>query len=385
VAPTYTEPETGKVYPLGYVAGQPQNPVAAINESGYDNTETWKFEGNGKLEYVFGETSLLRGLKVGIHGAYDAGFTSQRVYSTPYDIYGVDLGNPSAPSLKLTTPDDLGKTQSFARSPSMSTRTIFRPQISYDREFGKHNVGALLLYERTEDYGETMTGNKRGYVSDYPVDISTGKDWTGIESSAVTGSFSNKAVASVVGRVNYAYDRKYLLELSFRNDATWKFDPANQWGFFPAAQLGWIVSEENFFKNLNSPIDFLKLRATYGESGRDFRDELAYLFVRTYESSGVWYSQSEPSSVNYIFGGQGQNAYRTSNYLHHGLTWFRARSYDIGFDMEMLDGKFGVEFDWFYKLNDRILSDVGGVYAPSLGGNNPLYENYGRRTTAVSR
>ena len=212
-----------------------------------------------------------------------------------------------------------------------------------------------------------MTGYKNGYYSDYPVDLSHGTTWEGIN-TPVSGSFGETGIASFAGRFSYAYDRKYLAEFTFRADGSYKFAPHNRWGFFPSVALGWVASEEEFFKQALPKVDFFKIRASYGELGSDDTD--AWLYMQSYKSTAPSYS--------YIVGGTGHTAYYTSNYVYDNLTWSRTHSYNIGFDLSVWDGKLGIEFDWFYKLTDHILEQVGGTYAPSLGGNVPTYMNSGK-------
>ncbi|MFR5936796.1 MAG: hypothetical protein ACLUGU_15090 [Alistipes shahii] len=111
-----------------------------------------------------------------------------------------------------------------------------------------------------------MTGYKAGYFAPYPVDLSIGTTWEGI-TTPVTGSFSETSIASYAGRFNYAFDKKYLVEFTFRADGSYKFAPENRWGFFPSAAVGWVMSEEKFFKQALLKIDFFKLRALLRRTG----------------------------------------------------------------------------------------------------------------------
>ena len=83
---------------------------------------------------------------------------------------------------------------------------------------------------------------------------------------SVASGGNHSAIASWLGRVNYAYKGKYLASVSFRADGSSKFAKNNKWGYFPSAALGWRISEEDFMKDI-SWIQNLKLRASYGETG----------------------------------------------------------------------------------------------------------------------
>ena len=360
IAPTY------KGLPQGYMNGSyTQQPVAAVEQSGYIRDTRWQFEGNAKLEYDFGSIEALQGLKAGVFVAYDYSNSTNRNFNRSFNL--MSFSSSTFESTQVTA-SGINLLSSFSKSASWGDSFTVRPTITYEREFGgKHNVSALFLYEQKKGYSDTMTGRKNGYYADYPVDLSLGSTWEGID-VPVSGSFSDTGIASFAGRISYAYDRKYLAEFTFRADGSYKFAPHNRWGFFPSVALGWVVSEENFFKKALPKVDFLKLRASYGELGAD--DTSAWLYMQSYSTTAPNFS--------YIVGGTGHTAYYTSNYVYDNLTWSRTHSFNVGFDLSVWEGKLGVEFDWFYKLTDHILEQVAGSYAPSLGGNVPSYMNSGK-------
>lgn len=364
----YTLPilaQTYKGLPQGYLNGYyTQQPIAAVEDSGYIRDTRWQFEGSAKLEYDFQSIAPLKGLKASVFVAYDYSNSTNRNYNRPFPLMSFSTTTFESTEVTGSGISTLG---SFNKSASWGDSFTVRPSLTYDRDFGKHHVSGLFLYEQRKSYSETMTGYKNGYYSDYPVDLSLGTTWEGL-SYPVSGSFSESGIASFAGRVSYAFDKKYLAEFTFRADGSYKFAPKNRWGFFPSVALGWVLSEEEFFKKALPKVDFLKIRASYGELGSD--DTQAWLYLQTYKSTSPAFS--------YIVGGKGHTAYYTTNYVYDDLTWSRTHSYNIGFDLSLWNGKLGVEFDWFYKLTDHILEEVGGSYAPSLGGNVPSIMNSGK-------
>nr|WP_288331542.1 TonB-dependent receptor [uncultured Alistipes sp.] len=359
LAPTY------KGMPQGYLNGvYTQQPIAAINQSGYTDQQRWQFEGNAKLEYDFGSIDALQGLKAAVHVSYDYSNTVNRNYMSSFKLMSFSTTTMDSSEVNASGINTLND---FNRSASDGDSFTVRPTLTYNRDFGRHSVGGLFFYEQRKGYSETMTGYKKGYYANYPVDLSIGNTWEGI-SVPVTGSFGETGIASFAGRFNYAFDKKYLFEFTFRADASYKFAPENRWGFFPSAAVGWVMSEEKFFRQALPAIDFLKLRASYGELGSD--DTAAYLYMQSYSSTAP--------NPSYIIGGTGHTAYYTTNYVYKDLTWSRTRSFNFGLDMSVWGGKLGIEFDWFYKVTDNILEQVSGSYAPSLGGNVPSYKNSGK-------
>jgi TonB-linked SusC/RagA family outer membrane protein len=261
---------------------------------------------------------------------------------------------------------DATKSQSFEEFADYGYNMMVRPSLTYVREFGRHSVDAILLYEQYSGRGRYLNIQKKGYYSNYPLSINMGDSWP-TDLSGIQSNFSQSGKASLVGRVNYAFDKKYLASLSFRYDGTHVFAPRNRWGFFPSASVGWIMSEENFIKDADTPINFLKVTASYGETGNNSAS--AWQDLQLYNTTLPNYSS--------VFGGIGRPAYYSAGYVYPFLTWATMRAYDVGFDAELWQGKLGVEFHWFYNLTTDILQIVSGDYSPSLGGNVPAQKNSG--------
>lgn len=293
---------------------------------------------------------------------YNFGSTLDYNYLRKYSLYKFD---PRSFTVTETIAQGIPESN-FNKSNSLGWSMTIRPQINYEREFGKHSVSALFFFERRKSYDDTMTGYKTGYYADFPIDLSMGLV---NQSPYTTGSHSYTGSAGFAGRISYAYDKKYLLEVTMRADGSYKFAPKNRWGYFPSVAVGWVMSEEAFFKRALPKIEYFKLRASYGVLGSD--DTSPYLYMQSFFSTAPGFTC--------VIGGQPQSAYYTGGYIHDNLTWSRTHTYNFGMELRAFQGKLGIEFDWFYKLTSRILeSDSGGTYAPSLGGNNPAWLNSGR-------
>ncbi len=337
------------------------NGYAALTESGYKRQTSWHFDSNYKLEYDFsGLTDVLKGLKTSMFGAYNYSNTTDSNYDRYYELYYInsrlDEGTTGASGFS-----DGG---AYTKSASWGDTYLLRPQIDYAREFKKHNVSALLFYEAQKTYSNTMTGRKKGYYSDDPVDLTLG---TTFADTPVTGSYSYTGQASWAGRFNYAYDKKYLAEFTFRYDGSYVFAPENRWGFFPSVSLAWVISQEDFFSKAFPIIDYFKIRASYGQSGND--DVTAYLYNSTYAIS----------NNSMVLGNKAISQFYSSNaYIYRNLTWATTHCYNLGFDFDMWNGKLGVDLDLFYKLTEDILEAQSGNYPTSLGGYYPSYQNSGK-------
>lgn len=349
--------------PVSYNNGTYEiSPYAALTQSGYQKTQRWQFEGSAKLEYDLGGSfKPLEGLKVSVFAAYNYGFTGNKNYLSSYDLMSF---SPQTMQMTPSKAQGVGE-NNFTKSASHGGSLHLRPQISYQRTFGRHAVSGLFLYEQSKSNSDTMTGYRKGYIQKYPIDLSMGM--TPVAPYA-TGSFGHTGVASYAGRFTYAFDKRYLAEFTFRADGSYKFAPKNRWGFFPSAAIGWVLSEEKFFKQAFPNVDLLKFRASYGEMGSDDTDP--FLYIQSYKSTAPGYA--------YVIGGQAQSVFYSGPYRYDNLTWSRAKTFNVGMDLSLWNGKFGMEFDFFYKVTDKILEKQGGAYAPSLGGNVPVFGNTGK-------
>jgi TonB-linked SusC/RagA family outer membrane protein len=336
------------------------NGYAALNESGYKRQTRWNLDSNVKLEYDLSDLSnVLEGIKISMFGSYNYSNTTDSNYDRYYELYYVNQNYDEG----IGGASGFNPSNGYLKAASWGDNWLVRPQIDYSRDFENHHVSAMFAYEAKKSFSSTMTGTKTGYVSDEPVDISLG---TTFPERPVTGSHKyGGGQLSYIGRINYAYASKYLTEVAFRYDGSYIFAPGNRWGFFPSTSLGWVISEEDFFKTPN--VNYLKIRASYGKSGNDNVDPFQHFSL---------YSLA-PNSM--VLGNEAITQFYTSNsYVYSNLTWATTDNYNIGFDLDMWNRKLGVEVNLFYKLTKDILESQGGNYPPSLGGYFPTYQNSGK-------
>lgn len=171
---------------------------------------------------------------------------------------------------------------------------------------------------------------------------------------------------SYFGRLNYNYKEKYLLNATFRADGSSRFGPANRWGYFPSVSAGWVVTNENFMQGQKDWLDFLKVRASWGQVGSQNIDAFQYL------------APIKLNNTNYIFGPDegvltpGGYQERISN---PAVKWETSEQTNIGFDANFLQGKFGLNFDWYNKTTKDWLIAVpilatAGANPPFINGGN---------------
>ncbi len=338
------------------------NGYAALTESGYKRQTRWNLDSNIQLEYDFsGLSDALKGLRSSIYGTYNYQNSVDSNYDRYYELYYVnqkfDEGVGGASGFD---PDNV-----YAKSASWGDTWLIRPQIDYSRDFDEHFVGALVSYEAKKSYSNTMTGIKRGFYSDDPVDLSLGSEFP---ERPVTGSHGySGGQLSWLGRFNYVYGSKYLAEFAFRYDGSYIFAPDNRWGFFPSTSFGWVVSEEDFFQEALPNVDYLKLRTSFGKSGNDGVAPFQHFSLFSIANNSM------------VLGNQAiSQFYSTNPYVYNNLTWATTDSYNLGVDFDMWNRKFGVELNLFYKLTKDILEGQSGNFPTSLGGFYPIYKNSGK-------
>jgi len=260
----------------------------------------------------------------------------------------VNLG----PGATNTTPSNLISSQ------DRNTNYILDNLVTYKDVAGRHHWSVLLgQSSRSERYRITTVQAQNvplpqqfWYVTNYTRDPS----WYSDNGTYNTG-------LSYFTRGTYDYDNKYLLTATFRRDGSSKYQ--DKWGNFPSVGLGWVLSKENFMKNV-SIFDFLKLRGSWGKLGNDaVTPNAGYAIV----NSGNGYSG--------IFGSTGTNdgSYvpgYTINNFYTNVSWEVVTEWDGGIDFELLDHHIKGSVDYYHRAtNGAALNENFPFGAPSIYGN----------------
>jgi TonB-linked SusC/RagA family outer membrane protein len=345
-------------YPAsGYRGGS--NPEYARENSGFAKTDNNIVRSKASLEF---RIPGVKGLKTSFLVAYDFADSDGMSFSYAYKLYQYNF---SAKSYQLTNAMSLKEDGNMYAGRNRSSKTVIRPSVSYANKFGENDIAALFLLERTENKASSIAGTRSGFVlfENPELDFGTpsGDTYTNSASSSKT------VMAGWVGQFNYAYASKYLAEFAFRYDGSYKFAPEYRWGFFPAVSVGWLISEESFFKNTLSSVDKLKIRASAARLGNDNTPQ--DLWRRLYIAG---------TSAPVTFGGVDYKTISNNNtYLATDITWAKTETYNAGLEFSLWNGLLSGEGDVFYKYTYDILQDIASVYPPSLGENYPQRENSG--------
>lgn len=229
--------------------------------------------------------------------------------------------------------------------------------LNYNRVFDdKHRVSGLALYEAIDFQSNYFNASRTGLLTPAIDQLFIGST-TGMGNN---GSASEMGRKSFVGRLNYSFNDRYLIETIFRADASAKFPSDTRWGYFPSVSVGWVISEEGFMDAL-SAVDNLKLRASVGQSGNDAVGNFQYL--SGYTTRGSYLFQEGQIPGLFITG--------LANPL---LTWETMTIYNGGLDFSVLNQKLYGSIDAFYRLRDGIpatrLTSLPSTFGSSLPPEN---------------
>ena len=349
--------------PLGHTNGTyTYTPLAGLYNGGYREQRYGVLNGTVTLDYDFGvHLDALKGLHASIFGGFNGDLTVHHQYIQPFKQAQF---NPKTFSVEIINFIPYTKT-TFIKNHSYSADMTVRPQLSYDRSFGEHQLSLMGLFEAEKVYVSYLQGNGYGFAASDPIDLDMGTESV---KGAATGSHSHRGFASFVYRANYNYGGKYIFEASGRYNGSYVFAPESRWGFFPSFAASWVASKEDFLQGI-SWLDHLKLRLSAGQTGMS--DIAAYSYMTKFNNTG--------SLDAYGIGLSPVKGYYTTGYPFVEATWSRMYDYNIGLDAIVLGKKLTIGFDWFYQYRDRILEAMtSSAYSPSLGGNHPVYENSGR-------
>jgi TonB-linked SusC/RagA family outer membrane protein len=229
-------------------------------------------------------------------------------------------------------------------------------QLNYAKQIGPHSLAAVAGYERS-DYDNTY----------YAVHTIPSSNYVSLQSFSeqdfLQDSWSVEARAGYIGRLNYNYKQKYLLELLGRYDGSYLYEPDHRWGFFSGVSAGWRMTEESFMKNI-SFLNDLKLRVSYGETGSE-----AGIGAFDYLAGYNFFSGSAVLDQNFVIGLRPRGLPITK------LSWVINRTKNIGIDFAFLNNKITGQFDLFERKRTGLPAGKYDVLLPSEVGYSLPNEN----------
>lgn len=296
------------------------------------------------------------------YAALDYTFNNGKSVNTPYDIYSYS----SATGEYTNNRDATGAISVNSWSNNSNTITL-NARIGYSRTFNDiHRIDAFASYEQSKYQYNGLSGYRTNYLSSALPDLDFGSKVDADKDNG--GNSSETARQNWFGRVNYGYKDKYLAEVTLRYDGSMNFAPGHRWGLFPSLSAGWVISEEEFFAPLTDAVNFLKIKGSWGMMGNDNITAYQYLSIYSFNKDKSYAFGTNPSYV------QGVYETRTANPL---VTWEKAKTWNVGFSAQFLQGKFGLDFDYFQsRRNDILITRNASV--PTYSGLSLPAENLGK-------
>ncbi|MCW3089506.1 MAG: TonB-dependent receptor [Ferruginibacter sp.] len=220
--------------------------------------------------------------------------------------------------------------------------------LTYQKEFGKHNITVLAGEEETNfSYDKTRLQGRDLFNTNIM-----------FPSVAATVASSNEAdhwaLRGYLGRVFYSFDNRYLVTFNVRRDESSRFSSAHRSGTFPSVSAGWKLSEEKFFAKVNpKSLNDVKIRASWGQSGNQFTGQ------------NFAYMPALQTTIFYVIGA-GQSIVRAPApviFANENLKWETSTQLDFGADISMLNRKLDITFDYFKKTTNDVLLSLPIPYA----------------------
>ena len=318
---------------------------------GYENQSTNAL--NFDIQYKLDMGFLTKGLDFKVKASYNSEYTAQKYRQNGYGT-GVHYVATIVDGQEVLRKENVTWPIPYSEGKWGSRNWYAEASFNYARRFGKHNVGALLLYNQSKTY--------------YPWD-SDGSIYESIP----------KGYVGLVGRVTYDYDTKYLLDFNIGYNGSENFAPGKRYGTFPSVSVGWIPSQEKWWAPVKNVISYLKFRGSYGLVGNDNTNGARFLYLpgtwQFYNGSMTWNPQER--GANFGVNGNWLPAVKELTAGNPNVTWEKATKINIGMDAGFFNDKLHAYVDFFWEdRKDILVSNASTLPAvTSLPAN---YVNEGR-------
>jgi len=310
------------VYSNGYLPGPGggnagDNPYSLLTQMGYKDNFYNNAQSVATLTHNF--DYVVPGLTLNIKGSFDANNSATQARTrTPEQWF-----NPSRDAqgnLVLTNIVPGTKELSFSYSNAGWRAYYFEANVNYAQSFGKHSIGALLLYQMSQ----------KNYVG------------ASATTSQAAIPYRHQGLAA---RLTYNYDSRYFIEFNAGYNGSENFAPGHRFGFFPSVALGWLASEEAFWSDIKKYVNKFKIKGSYGLVGNDqIGGGRRFIYLETISAGGgYWFGENVASYSSLRLGDQPNT----------DVSWEKSRKLDTGFELGIFN-KLEFQFDYFYEYRDNI-------------------------------
>lgn len=289
-------------------------PYGMLNRTGFRNTQTNQITATLGVEQNL--DFILDGLSARVIASYDAFSSNQQVRQRTYQLYEA-VEDVTLPDSVRYEPTGTNTNTPLSDSQYQTFNNLFNvdASLNYAQTFDIHDITAMILFNRYQRV----------------VNIELPFNYIGL-----------------VGRATYSYDRKYLAEINFGYNGSEQFAPGKKIGFFPSLSIGWVPTEEPFMQSTSNWLDFMKIRASYGQVGNDNMNGARFAFLTLWDGS----YESQIGNTQ--------------------LQWEKANKYNIGLETRFLSN-FGFDADVFYERRNNILIAADGLVPTGLFGTGGVF------------
>ncbi len=318
---------------------------------GYQNESTNAL--NLDLQYKLDMSFITSGLDFKIKGSYNTDYTARKNRQNGFGT-GVTYVATLVDGKEVLRKENITWPLPYSEAKWGNRNWYAEASFNYSRKFGKHNVGALLLYNQSKTY--------------YPWD-SDNSIYQGIP----------KGYVGLVGRVTYDYDTRYMVDFNIGYNGSENFAEGKRYGTFPSFSVGWIPSSEKFWEPIKKYIGYLKLRGSWGKVGNDNTNGARFLYL-----PGAWQfytgtmtSNPDARGANFGTSGTWLQAVKELTAGNPNVTWETASKFNVGVDAAFINDRLTVNFDMFWEDRKDILVSNGSLL-PAVTSLPSSYVNEGR-------
>lgn len=330
--------------------GNASNPYALLTNRGYQNEFKNQINSDIRLKQDF--SFWVKGLSAYILYSFDAtnGNVLLRTKTPPTYYVNPEDGRDENGNLKIYRTDNGNGSDyltSFSRTSTGTRQFYFEGAVAYNNNFGKHKVGAIGLYNRSDK------------------EIA--------EASTLITSLPYRSMGAVA-RGTYSYDDRYLAEVSMGYNGSENFSPNNRFGLFPSMAVGWVASNEKFYEKLgiDNIFSLMKFRASYGLVGN------SNITVNGSQKRFAYIGDVNTNTGTYYYGkdrSAGIVGYDVGSYPSD-VTWETEKDLNVGVELKALHNSLGLQVDWFKRRRENIFMARQGLPA-SAGFRTDILGNLG--------
>ena len=342
------------------------NPYEGLDKGGFNSIQESRNINTSATAFV--TIQPIKGLRFRSQFNYNWGSGAYRSFGMPR--------SPSSGSGTVTS-------YSVSQSAWLSSNWSVENTLTYDLPvLSGHKISAMIGQSfQSTAWSTNINGSN---TVDEGQQKATLKDWnsawlnnfsTDLSKASMGGNPNDdEYLASWFGRVTWDWKERYMATVTMRYDGSSIFNKGHRWGVFPSVSAGWVISNEEFMKGASSWLEFLKLRASWGQNGNNRIAK--YQYLATIAQSGSAGDSGYKFSDDYSFTLTGKpniGAY-ADIVPNPDVTWETSEQLDLGFDARFLNSRLGLNFDWYKKTTKDWL-----IVAPRIAieGTNPAYVNGG--------